>query len=72
MVTVLAWVAPWRFPDDAFDQVFPAPQPQADGEQDLRLELVFELLAHELDPKLLVEVFRLLEGLRPTPTTSAC
>jgi len=56
---------PLAFPDDAFDQVFAALQPRPDGEQDLRLELVFELLAHELDPTVLVEVFGLLEGAAP-------
>lgn len=56
---------PVVFADAAFEQVFAALQPRPDGEQDLRLELLFELFAHELDPKVLVEVFQLLEGARP-------
>src|SRR6266536_1949983 len=56
---------PVVFADDAFEPVFAALQPRPDGEQDLRLELVFELLAHELDPGLLVGVFGLLEGAVP-------
>ncbi len=50
---------------DAFEPVLTALRPRPDGEQDLRLELVFELLAQELDPRLLVEVFGLLEGAAP-------
>jgi tetratricopeptide (TPR) repeat protein len=56
---------PVVFDGEAFDEVLAALRPRPDGEQDLRLELVFELLAHELDPGLLVEVFRLLEGAAP-------
>ncbi|HEY8113848.1 MAG TPA: hypothetical protein VII16_13470 [Actinomycetes bacterium] len=56
---------PLTFADDAFDQVFVALEPRADGEQDLRLELVFELLAHELDPKVLATTSSTGRGAAP-------
>src|SRR5207302_229233 len=43
----------------------------AGGEPELRLELMLELLARELDPAILVEIFRILERGEPNANHAA-